>query len=48
MSAVEAAIEALAAQDADLDLDHVEPGGVLWRVVELQVYASGEDRGRIC
>ena len=32
----DASIEALAAQDADLDLDHVEPAGVLWGVVELQ------------
>src|SRR5882672_11856749 len=32
----DAAVEALAAQDADLDLDHVEPGGMLWGVVELQ------------
>src|SRR5690348_18292572 len=29
-------VEALGAQDADLDLDHVEPTGVLRRVVELQ------------
>jgi hypothetical protein len=32
----DASVEALAAQDADFDLDHVEPGGVLWSVVELQ------------
>src|SRR3954454_11114629 len=29
-------VQALAAQDADLDLDHVEPAGVLRGVVELQ------------
>ena len=33
------AIEALAARDADLDLDHVEPAGVLWGVVERQAAA---------
>src|ERR1700720_4988075 len=33
---VDSAIEALAAQHADLDLDHVEPTGVLGGVVELQ------------
>jgi hypothetical protein len=33
---VDSAVEALAAQDADLDLDHVEPTGVLGGVVELQ------------
>jgi hypothetical protein len=31
-----AAVEALAAQHADLDLDHVEPGGVFWSVAKLQ------------
>jgi hypothetical protein len=33
---VDATIEALAGEDADLDLDHVEPAGMLWDVVELQ------------
>ena len=33
---VDPAIQALAAQDADLDLDHVEPTCVLWGVVELE------------
>ena len=33
---VDATIEALAAQDADLDLNHVEPTGVLGGVVELE------------
>ncbi len=33
---VDTTVEALAPQDADLDLDHVEPTGVLGRVVELQ------------
>src|SRR3954447_10006923 len=32
----DAAVEALAAQHADLDLNHVEPAGMLWGVVELQ------------
>ena len=33
---VDSTVQALAAQDADLDLDHVEPAGVLGSVVELQ------------
>ena len=33
---VDSAVEALAAQHADLALDHVEPTGVLGSVVELQ------------
>ena len=33
--AVDAAVEALAAQDADLDFNHVEPACVPRRVVEL-------------
>ena len=33
---VDSAVQALAAQHADLDLDHVEPAGVLGGVVELQ------------
>ena len=33
---VDAAIETLAAQHADLDLDHVEPTGMLGGVVELE------------
>jgi hypothetical protein len=36
LGVIDSAIEALAAQDADLDLDHVEPTGVLGGVVELQ------------
>jgi len=36
VAVVDAAIEALGSQDADLDLDHVEPGSVLGRVMELQ------------
>ena len=32
---LDAAVEALAAQDADLDFDLVQPAGVSWRVVEL-------------
>src|SRR4249919_1392242 len=34
--AVDASIETLAGQDADLDLDHVEPACVLGDVMELQ------------
>ena len=33
---VDSAIQALSAQDADLDLDHVEPACVLGRVVEFE------------
>lgn len=33
---VDTSIQALAVEDADLDLDHVEPTGVLGRVVEFQ------------
>src|SRR5258707_13407716 len=33
---VDPAVEALAAEHADLDLDHVEPTGVLGRVMELE------------
>ena len=33
---VDSAIEALAAEHADLDLDHIEPTGVLGGVVEFQ------------
>jgi len=33
----DAAIQALAAQDGEFDLHHVEPGGMLGRVVELQL-----------
>lgn len=32
----DAAIEALATQHANLDFNHVEPTGVLWRVMELE------------
>ena len=34
--AFDAAVEALAGEDADLDLDHVEPAGMLGDVVELE------------
>ena len=42
------AIEALAAQDADFDLDHVKPTGVLGGVVEFQTaeHAPGFRRGQ--
>ena len=33
---VDSAVQALAAEYTDLDLDHIEPAGVLWGVVELQ------------
>ena len=42
--AIDAAVEALAAQDADLDLDHVEPAGVLWGEVELD---AAQDPSRL-
>jgi hypothetical protein len=44
MVAVDAAVEALTAQDVDFDLDHVEPAGVLERVMELQ---PSEDTARL-
>ena len=43
---VDAAVEALAAQHADLDLDHVEPAGVLGGVVELQAAQQAVGLGR--
>ena len=43
----DALIEALAAQDADLDLDHGEPACVLWGVVELQAAAHTPGFGRV-
>ena len=36
LGVVDSAIQALAAEHADLDLDHVEPTGMFWGVVELQ------------
>ncbi|OKO84268.1 hypothetical protein AC628_00140 [Bradyrhizobium sp. NAS96.2] len=33
---VDASIEALAGENADLDLNYVQPPGVLWDIVELQ------------
>ena len=33
---VDPAVQALTAKYTDLDLDHVEPAGMLWGVVELQ------------
>lgn len=33
---VDSAVQALAAEHADLDLDHVEPTGMLGSVVELE------------
>ena len=43
---VDAAVEALLLEDADLDLDHVEPAGVLWRVVELDAPDQAARLGR--
>src|SRR5829696_6622331 len=40
-------IEALAAQHPDLDLDHVEPAGVLGGVVELEAAQDAPGFGRI-
>ena len=34
--AVDPSVEALLREDADFDLDHVEPAGVLWRVMEFE------------
>ena len=36
LGVVDSAVQALAAEHADLDLDHIEPTGVLGGVVELQ------------
>ncbi len=46
MAVFNAAVEALAAQHSDLDLDHVEPAGVLWGVVELQATQDAMRLGR--
>jgi hypothetical protein len=58
VAAFDASVEALAGQDADLDLDHVQPTGMLGDVVELQSaqHPSGfvsregliERAGRMC
>ena len=55
---VDSAVEALAAQHADLDLDHVEPTGMLGGVVELEAAQNSpgfggrecliEGAGRVC
>src|SRR5580704_8396927 len=46
---VDSAIQALAAEHADLDLDHVEPTGMLWGVVELEAAQNSPSfRGREC
>jgi hypothetical protein len=42
----DAPIQALAAQHADLDLDHVEPAGVLWGVVEFDFLEDAVRFGR--
>jgi len=46
MAVFDAAIEALAAQNADLDFDHVEPGSVFWGVVEFQTSQDAVGLGR--
>lgn len=43
---VDTSIQALAVEDADLDLDHVEPTGVLGRVVEFQTAQDAAGFGR--
>ena len=42
---VNSAIQALAAEYADLDLDHVEPAGMLGGVVELQALQNSPGFG---
>ena len=42
----DAAIQTLAAQHADFDLDHVQPTGVLGRVMELQALKDAMRLGR--
>ena len=37
LAGFDALVEALALENADLDFDHVEPAGVLWRVMELDL-----------
>src|SRR5215207_7403325 len=44
---VDSTVEALAAQHPDLDLDHVEPAGVLGGVVELEAAQDAPGFGRI-
>ena len=46
IAAFDAAIEALAFEHADLDLNHVEPAGVLGRVVELEPPEHAAGLGR--
>jgi hypothetical protein len=46
VAAFDAAIETLAFEHADLDLNHVEPAGVLGRVVELKVPEHAARFGR--
>lgn len=43
---VETSVQALAVEDADLDLDHVEPAGVLGRVVEFEAAQDAARFGR--
>jgi hypothetical protein len=45
LGAVDPAVEALAAQDADFDLDHIEPTSVLGRVVELDAAQDASGLG---
>jgi len=48
LTACDAPIKALTAQDPDLDLNHVEPACMFWGVVKLQAaqHASGFSRGK--
>ena len=45
LGVVDSAIQALAAEHADLDLDHVEPAGMLGGVVELQTLQNPPSLG---
>ena len=45
LGVVDSAIQALAAEHADLDLDHVEPAGMLGGVVELQALQNAAGFG---
>jgi hypothetical protein len=46
LGVVDSAIEALPAEHADLDLDHVEPAGMLGGVMELQASQNSPERPR--
>jgi hypothetical protein len=42
----DATVEALATEDRELDLDHIEPAGVLGRVVKLELLQDTSSFGR--